>query len=198
LSAIVLIVGWGILGPGRLWIRLLSAPAFAGLWFLPWNSAVQPRQLETGFFTIYLCAVLAFVGGVRLSGIRIVRTSPGQASEIRAQFSLLSLLLAVTIFSIVIGVLESLRPVLGADTRAQWSDMSDILMFPPFSVRNAESTRQIVIATATALSGIAGGAIVLRPGGAWLRLMSVAVIVPAAAFYLAHWGGSRGGDFLAT
>src|SRR5262245_13910476 len=73
LAAIGLIVGWVVLGPGRLWVRLLAAPVLVGLWFWPVNWQMQPRDTPGSFVvTMFLCSTAIFLG-LRAVGFKVVR-----------------------------------------------------------------------------------------------------------------------------
>jgi len=198
LSAIVIIIGWGVLGPGHLWIRLAAAPILIGLWFLPWNSAMQPREANDSFVgTVFLCSVV-LIGGLRAVGQRVVNRSAAAGPERGAQFSLLGLLLATTAIAGGIGVLEALRPTLGSLSRSQFVDMSDLLQLTPPSARVGEQTRQLVMSASVALAAIGGLWVTLRPGGSWLRLAALVGLVPAIGVYLTHLSGTGDATFAAS
>src|SRR5262245_7830254 len=86
LAAIVLIIGWVVLGPGRLWVRLAASPILVWLWFLPWNAAMQPREMTTGFVITFFFAASVVIGGLRLVGLRIDRRLTPSDPERGAQF----------------------------------------------------------------------------------------------------------------
>jgi hypothetical protein len=98
----------------------------------------------------------------------------------------------------VIGALEALRPTLSAPNPRQFVDLSNLILFPPFSARNAEWIRQIVIVTATVLAGVGASLAVIRPGAVWLRLVAVIVLAPVAGVYLTHLAASAEGYLVTT
>jgi hypothetical protein len=198
LSAIVLIVGWGVLGPGRLRVRLAAAPILVGLWFLPWNSAMQPRQASDSFVaSVFLFSVL-LIGGVRVLGARIVKRSAAAGPERGAQFSLLGLLIATTAIAGGIGVLEALRPTLGSLSRDQLVDMSNFALLTPPSPRVAQQTRQLVMSASVALAALGGFWAILRPGASWLRLAALVGLILAIGIYLTHLSGAGDAAFAAS
>jgi hypothetical protein len=198
LSAIVLIIGWGVLGPGRLWIRLAAAPILVGLWFLPWNSAMQPREANDSFVASVFLFSAVLIGGLRAVGARIVKRSAASGPERGAQFSLLGLLLATTAIAGGIGVLEALRPTLGGLSRSQFVDMSDLILFSPPSVRVAQQARLLVLSASVVLAALGGLWVTLRPGASWLRLAALVGLVPAIGVYLTHLSGAGNAAFAAS
>jgi hypothetical protein len=198
LSAILLVVGWAILGPGKLWIRLLVSPALIGMWFWRSITVMQPWEPTRAFAFTYFSAVVFPVVGLRVGGFKIVRPLAASQAEPRAQFSLFSLLLAMTAIAGVIGALEALRPTISAPNSWQYADMSNLILFPPYSVRNAEWVRQLVIVTTVVLASASGALAVLRPGAVWPRLAAVIALAPVAGLYLTHLAGGADGYFVPT
>jgi hypothetical protein len=198
LSAIVLIIGWGVLGPGKLWIRLAAAPILIWLWFLPWNSAMQPREANESFVaSVFFCSAV-LIGGLRAVGQRIVKRSVATGPERGAQFSLLGLLLATTAIAGGIGALEALRPTLGGSSGSQLIDLRDLTLLSPSTGRVAQQTRQLVMSASVALAAIGGMWATLRPGASWLRLAALTGLVPAIGVYLAHLSGGGYGALVAS
>jgi hypothetical protein len=188
LSAIVLIVGWVVLGPGRLLVRLLAAPVLVCLWFLPWNSAMQPREISTGFIGTLFCVAVVLSGGLRVCGLRIARRSASEGPERGAQFSLFALLLATTVIAVAIGLLETLRPRL-REVRPGDLWAYPTLLTPSLSDR-AEQVRHMAMAASVGLSALGGLWVVLRPGAIWVRLAATSVLIATGGFYFAHLAGA--------
>lgn len=188
LSAIVLTIGWVMLGPGRLWIRLAVSPLLVYIFFLLWHRAMVPRETTVGFVVTFFCAAAVLMGGLRAAGLRIVRRSVADGPERGAQFSLFALLLATTMTAGVIGLLEALRPTL-QQVRGFDGWMYSVLSPLPLSSA-AEQARQVVMATAVALSALGGLWVVMRPGAIWLRLAMTSVLLLAGGLYLSHLAGA--------
>jgi len=180
LSAIVLIVGWIVLGPGRLWIRLAASPFLVGLWLLPWNRAMQPRDMPADFLVMLVGASILLVGVLRVAGLRVSRSTDGASDARGSQFSILGLILATTVIGIVIGALEAARPMLQAGGASEFGWASP----------RAIQTRGIVMAVAVVFSCMSGLFVVLRPGSIWIRLTAIVALLPAFALYLGHLSGA--------
>src|SRR5262245_57223834 len=75
LSAVVLILGWVVRGPGWLWLRLVAVPALAGLWYLALNRTLESRETTVGFVCAYVCCVAVLVIAVRVLGLRVKRVA---------------------------------------------------------------------------------------------------------------------------
>src|SRR5205085_9612766 len=69
LSAIVLIIGWVVFGPGRLSIRLMASPILVWLWFQPWNAVMEPREMTARFITTFFCSATVLMCGLRAPGL---------------------------------------------------------------------------------------------------------------------------------
>jgi hypothetical protein len=198
LSAIVLILGWVVLGPGRWWIRVIASPVLVGLWFLPWNAQMQPRELAEGFIAAFCCAAAVLICGLRAMGFSVAKLPSNGEPERGAQFSLLSLIVAMTAIAMTIGLLEALRPTLSSVNTAWYIDSGGPLTFAPPSARIGEEVRLLVAAWALAFACVGGLWVVLRPGGMWLRLAALPVLIAAGGSYLAHLSGWGDGYFVPT
>jgi hypothetical protein len=197
LSASVLIVGWAALGPGRWWIRLAAAPVLIGLWFLPWNGAMQPREITAGFVGTLFCAAAVVAYGLRACGLRVAPRAATAGPDRGAQFSLLGLLVATTAIAVAIGSLEALRSTIGA-SRVWDVESGVVALWSRQPMDAGQQARLLIMAVAVALAGQGGVWAVLRPGSIWLRGAALAALIPAAAFYLAHVAGNATGALTTT
>jgi hypothetical protein len=189
LSVIVLVIGWVVLGPGHLWLRLIAAPALVWLWFLPWNAAMQPREMTAAFIKTFFWAAAVLICGLRVCGLRISKRSATDGPEPGAQFSLLALIVATTLIAIAIGSLEALRPALRS-TQEDYNLATLIESWP--SARIGIQLRELVMAATVAFTAAGGLWVVVRPGAPWLRLAALAALVPGAGLYLSHLSGASG------
>jgi len=204
LSGIVLVVAWAILGPGRLWVRLVALPVLAILWFLPWNTRMVPRDVHGEFLCYMLLTAAITVVAIRLCGLRIARLPIAGAAERGSQFSLMALLVSTTLIASLVGFLEWLRPALMGDQGASlFANVIDNWEFrriatgaePPL---NPLLARNLVMASSVVAATLGGLWTMLRPGAIWLRLAAVVTSVAVLGIYLTHLAGIRGDEFVPT
>lgn len=191
MSAIVLMLAWGVLGPGPWWMRVAALPVLVVLWFLPWNSRMSPRAItqEIAIQPALALAAGILVAGIRACGLSAHRMRFGER-ERGAQFSLWGLLVATTLIAAAIGVLEWLRPTLSTVNM----ELGYVVWFRQATPdegaahywQSPQGVRQAVLAVVIAASALGGVWIVLRPGAIWLRLAALGVLTPLVALYLTH------------
>jgi hypothetical protein len=191
LSATVIIIGWVVLGPGRLWVRLAAAPALAWLWFLLLNRALDSREITAAFFAAYVGCVAVLVSAVRALGLQVRRFDGQRGRERGAQFSLSVLIVATTLIALAIGGLEALRPMVSLAGPWERYDMDDLLSFGR-STRVGEQVRELMAAGFLSLAALSGVWTALRPGAPWVRLAANVVLMGAAGLYLAHLSAAAG------
>ena len=118
LAAVAL--GWGLFGPGWLWLRAVAVPIFAVGWVLVVQQAdgryFNPADSGLPFpFAVAIAIGLVFLV-LRLAGLRM-QSIPAGEEEPRPQFSILALLATTTLIALVVGGLEMLRPAIVSQTR---------------------------------------------------------------------------------
>ena len=188
LAVAALMLGWGILGPGRLAVRVLGAAVLIPVWFFV---VMQPRSVPAESVATVFCAAALILAGIRLCGFRVARSAEHYGRERGAQFSLLSLMVLITVVGLVVGLLEALRPTLDAFPDANFGAVA------PSERRVAYQVREIVLAMAVALTSVGGLWVVLRPRMMWLRLVAAVAVIPATGVYLSHLSGEVGDGFVA-
>jgi hypothetical protein len=193
LAGVVLILAFGVLGPGKWWLRLAILPVLLVLWALPWNGRIIPREPSNNLPNLVAISAALAIVATRLFGFRVQRLDPTAGPERGAQFSLLGLLIATTLIAAAIGGLEALRPILSQDRGGRDGGLE--VLFRDLSARertaapNSIFVRKFVMALAVALSGIGGLWVVMRPGAAWFRLGALAIAIPVLAVYLTRLAG---------
>jgi hypothetical protein len=133
---------------------------------------------------------------LRLGGLRLRVIAQGQ-SEPRPQFSIRSLLIVTTLVAAAVGLLEGLRPIL-SDNTDQLGGMGRFILDTVEDVLRPTTIRTLVVMGSLAGAALEGIWMVLRPGAIWLRLASLVVFVPTAAWYLTHLAGTGNETFASS
>jgi hypothetical protein len=192
-----LIVGWIVLGPGWLWLRVAAAPVLVGLLFFAGNGQMQPRDTPNTFMLTVFCCTVVLIAVLRGWGWQVVRSVATKAHERGAQFSLLALLATTTAIAAAIGALEALRPVISATDGGPLLNLTDSLSMSRI-VSRAQHVREFVLSAAVSAAAVGGLWAMLRPGGTWLRLGGLVALIPVAAAYLAHLSESANDAMIVT
>jgi len=197
-AQLILLIAWTILGPGRLWVRLVAAPALAVVLAAGWAvGSGGAMELPGNWLVTAGIAAAALALSIRCCGQRLAASRPDSAKAPRhPQFSIRMLIILTTLVAVVLGILESLRPMLRNDQelsmyleRLLASRLEAGFLSGYFS---DISIRQYVLAAAVAGTSLAALWCVLRPGAMWLRLIVAAVCLPLLGIYLANLsGGAR-------
>ena len=195
-SAIVLILAWAVLGPGWLWLRIGALPLLVGLWYLPWNTRMFPRETAASFPAAIGIAAAVLVVMLRCFGQR-VKKSTGR--ERGAQFSLLALLAMTTLIAAAVGLLEWLRPMLSLESmvedRGEITWLWETQRVEEGGWMSRQNLRQPVMSAAVAISAVGAVWVVLRPGAVWLRLAAMAIGLAVFGTYQAHLLGVASEQF---
>src|SRR5262245_36437755 len=194
-AQLILIIAWAILGPGRLWVRLIVAPTLAVVLAVGWAiGSGGAMELPGNWLMPAGVAAAVLAVGLRCCGLRLAAGPPATTEARRhPQFSIRMLIILTTLVAIVLGILESLRPILRSDR-----DLSTCLesllverVEPGVVVVDSShrSMRHYVLAAAIAGASLAALWCILRPGAMWLRITVASVCLPLVGIYLGNLSG---------
>lgn len=193
LCYLALLVGWLIAGPGPAWLRGSAAGAIVAGWLLfavrRFEVPVAMPDFGPPLYLAFVATIAAAMAMLRAFGLRVNRAAGGHghAERPRLQFSIRALIIATTLIAAVIGLLEYLRPTIGAEEQLRvpillGGEMRETWPTPGM-------VREVVLSLGLAAMALGAAAVVLRPGAIWLRLGILAVAIPTLAAYMMHLAG---------